>query len=128
LDAPGSPSVLANTRLTPLDTSASMELDELDPNPIVQLQCWQQDAIDAGLSHPTAMSLATADADGRPSVRHVLCKGIDERGIELHTNYESRKGRDLATNQHAATVVPWVGMSRQATVVSTSSKVPVDDY
>jgi pyridoxamine 5'-phosphate oxidase len=69
-----------------------VDLEELDPNPIVQLQRWQQEAIDAGLSHPTAMSLATADADGRPSVRHVLCKGIDERGIEFHTNYESRKG------------------------------------
>jgi pyridoxamine 5'-phosphate oxidase len=104
-----------------------MDLEELDPNPIVQLQRWQQDAIDAGLSHPTAMSLATAGHDGRPSVRHVLCKGIDERGIEFHTNYESRKGNDLAANPHAAAVFPWFGMWRQATVVGPVAKVSAED-
>jgi len=94
-----------------------MELDELDSNPIVQLQHWLDDAIGAGLSHPSAMALATADADGRPSVRHVLLKGIEERGLEFHTNYESRKG----------VVFPWFGMWRQATAVGPVQKVSAED-
>jgi pyridoxamine 5'-phosphate oxidase len=104
-----------------------MELEELDPNPIVQLQRWLDDAVEAGLSHPTAMSLATTGADGRPSVRHVLLKGLDERGLEFHTNYESRKGRDLAVNPNAAAVFPWFGMWRQATAVGPVARVSDDD-
>jgi pyridoxamine 5'-phosphate oxidase len=104
-----------------------MDLDELDPDPIVQLQRWLDDAIEAGLSHPTAMSLATADEAGRPSVRHVLLKGLDERGLEFHTNYESRKGRDLAANPHASAVFPWFGMWRQATAAGTVDKVSAED-
>jgi pyridoxamine 5'-phosphate oxidase len=104
-----------------------MELEELDPNPIVQLQRWLDDAVEAGLSHPTAMSLATTGADGRPSVRHVLLKGLDERGLEFHTNYESRKGRDLAVNPYAAAVFPWFGMWRQATAVGPVARVSDDD-
>ena len=104
-----------------------MELDELDSNPIVQLQHWLDDAIGAGLSHPSAMALATADADGRPSVRHVLLKGIEERGLEFHTNYESRKGHDLDENPYASVVFPWFGMWRQATAVGPVQKVSAED-
>jgi len=104
-----------------------MELDELDPNPIAQLQRWLDDAIAAGLSHPNAMALATADGDGQPSVRHVLLKGLDERGLEFHTNYESRKGLDLAVNPRASAVFPWFGMWRQATVSGTVTKVSAED-
>ena len=85
------------------------------------------DAIAEGLSHPSAMALATADADGRPSVRHVLLKGLDERGLEFHTNYESRKGHDLAANPYAAAVFPWFGMWRQATAVGPVTKVSAED-
>lgn len=104
-----------------------MELDELDPNPIVQLQRWLDDAIAAGLSHPNAMALATADAEGRPSVRHVLLKGLDERGLEFHTNYESRKGHDLAANPRASVVFPWFGLWRQATASGTVTKVSAEE-
>src|SRR5260221_12342147 len=104
-----------------------MDLEELDPNPIVQLQRWLDDAVAAGLSHPTAMSLATADDGGVPSTRHVLLKGLDERGLEFHTNYESRKGRDLAANPHAAVVFPWFGMWRQATATGAVEKVSSAD-
>jgi pyridoxamine 5'-phosphate oxidase len=104
-----------------------MDIEELDPNPIVQLQRWLDDAIAAGLSHPTAMSLATADEHGRPSTRHVLLKGIDERGLEFQTNYESRKGHDLAVNPHAAVVFPWFGMWRQATAFGIVEKVSPED-
>lgn len=100
-----------------------MDLADLDPNPIVQLQRWLDDAIEAGLSHPNAMSLATADGRGVPSVRHVLLKGVDERGLEFFTNYASRKGRDLTENPYAAAVFPWFGMWRQATAVGPVTRV-----
>jgi pyridoxamine 5'-phosphate oxidase len=73
------------------------------------------------------MSLATADSAGRPSVRHVLLKGLDERGLEFHTNYESRKGHDLAANRYASVVFPWFGMWRQATATGLVSKVSSED-
>ena len=57
---------------------------------------WYEHAVAAGLPEPEAMALATATPDGAPSVRFVLLKGIDERGVEFFTNYESRKGRELA--------------------------------
>jgi len=104
-----------------------VDLDELDPNQIVQLQRWLDDAVAAGLSHPNAMSLATADPDGPPSVRHVLLKGLDERGLEFHTNYESRKGRALTDNPYAAAVFPWFGMWRQATAVGSVTRVSAED-
>ena len=104
-----------------------MDLDELDPDPIVQLQRWLDEAVAAGLSHPNAMSLATADREGRPSVRHVLLKGLDERGLEFHTTYDSRKGRDLTTNPHAAAVFPWFAMWRQATAVGPVTRVSAED-
>ena len=104
-----------------------MNLDDLDPDPIIQLQRWQDDAIAEGLPHPTAMALATADEHGHPSVRHVLCKGIDDRGIEFHTNYESRKGRDLAANANACVVFPWFGMWRQVVVSGAVDKVSDED-
>jgi pyridoxamine 5'-phosphate oxidase len=104
-----------------------MDLDELDPYPIVQLQRWLDEAIDAGLSHPNAMSVATADSDGRPSVRHVLLKGLDERGLEFFTNYGSQKGRELTANPHAAAVFPWFGMWRQATAVGSVTRVSAEE-
>ena len=104
-----------------------MNLDDLEPDPIVQLQRWLDDAIAEGLSHPNAMSLATADDQGRPSIRHVLCKGLDARGIEWHTNYESRKGRDLAANPYASVVFPWFAMWRQATAVGPVETVSAED-
>ena len=104
-----------------------MDLEDLDPDPIVQLQRWLDDAVAAGLSHPNAMSLATADAEGRPTVRHVLLKGLDARGIEWFTNYESRKARDLAANPYASVVFPWFSMWRQVVAHGPVEKVTADE-
>src|SRR4051794_23519067 len=104
-----------------------MELDDLDPDPIVQLHRWLDDAVAEGLPNANAMALATAGADGQPTVRHVLLKGLDERGLEFHTNYESRKGHDLAENPRASVVFPWFGMWRQATASGSVSKVSAED-
>ena len=69
-----------------------MDLGDIDPDPITQFKRWLDDTT-ASLPEPSAMVLATADASGRPSARHVLLKGIDERGFGWFTNYESAKAR-----------------------------------
>lgn len=95
----------------------SYERAELDESasaadPIVQFRLWLQQALDAQLPEPNAMTLATVGADGRPSTRVVLIKGFDERGIVWYTNYESRKGRELAIHPHAALQFHWVELER----------------
>ena len=82
-------------------------------NPITRVLAWYEEAVAAGIVEPDAMALATADRDGRPSVRMVLVKGIDERGIRFFTNYESRKGRELAANPRAAVAIHWQPLGRQ---------------
>ena len=75
-----------------LDESASL------PDPLAQFSLWLQQALDGQLPEPNAMTLATVGANGRPSSRIVLVKGSDARGIVWYTNYDSRKGRELAAN------------------------------
>jgi pyridoxamine 5'-phosphate oxidase len=72
----------------------------------------------------TAMTLATADHQGRPSARAVLLKGVDERGFIFYTNYESRKGQELAGNPHAALVLYWSDQERQVCIAGEVSKLP----
>jgi pyridoxamine 5'-phosphate oxidase len=90
------------------------ELDEASSadDPLRQFQSWLDHAIKAELPEPNAMTLATVGADGRPSTRVVLIKGVDERGLVWYTNYESRKGRELAHNPHAALQFHWVELER----------------
>ena len=71
-----------------------------------------------------AMILATADKQGRPSARVVLLKGVDERGFVFYTNFQSRKGQELAENPHAALVFYWAGQERQVTVAGEVRKLP----
>src|SRR3954447_11248763 len=82
-------------------------------DPLRQFQHWYEYAVAAGLPEPEAMALATATAEGVPSVRFVLLKGIDARGVEFFTNYESRKGRELIANPHAALAILWKPLQRQ---------------
>jgi pyridoxamine 5'-phosphate oxidase len=80
---------------------------DLDPDPLRQFERWFESARAAAVAVPEAMALATATADGRPSARMVLLKGADERGFTFHTNYESRKGAELAENPRAALLFHW---------------------
>ena len=89
---------------------------DLLPDPIEQFGRWLADADRAGVPLPNAMALATADADGRPSVRHVLLRGLDDRGFVFNTNRESRKGRELESNPHAGLVFLWKQLDRQVCV------------
>ena len=90
------------------------ELDEAasDANPLQQFDKWLREAIAAQVPEPNAMTLATASAEGRPSTRVVLIKGYDARGLVWYTNYDSRKGRELAANPHAALQFHWVELER----------------
>jgi pyridoxamine 5'-phosphate oxidase len=86
---------------------------DLDPDPLRQLSRWLEEAATADVVEPNAMVLATATPDGRPSARTVLLKGVDEQGLVFFTNYDSRKGRELAANPVAAAVVVWPALGRQ---------------
>ena len=90
------------------------ELDEAASlaDPTAQFELWLQQALDAALPEPNAMTLATVGPDGRPSTRIVLIKGVDARGIVWFTNYSSRKGRELAQNPFAALQFHWVELER----------------
>lgn len=85
----------------------------LDANPLTQFANWFTAAIEAGIRDVNAMSLATAGADGRPSVRIVLLKGFSEEGFVFFTNYESEKGRQLDANPYAAFAFYWIEQDRQ---------------
>jgi pyridoxamine 5'-phosphate oxidase len=102
-----------------------LSADELDADPIAQFQRWFDEATETGIALPHAMALATADAAGTPSVRHVLLRGIDRRGFVFYTNRESRKGRELAVNLRAALVFFWASLDRQ--VSARGSVEPVSD-
>jgi pyridoxamine 5'-phosphate oxidase len=93
-----------------------MEERDLDPDPLREFERWFEEARGSGLAAPEAMALATSTPDGRPSVRMVLLKSADERGFAFHTNYESRKGTELAANPHAALLFYWQPLGRQVRV------------
>jgi len=95
---------------------------DLHPDPMAQFASWLHDAEAAGVPLPNAMGLATADEEGRPSVRHVLLRGVDD-GFVFYTNYESRKGRHLSANAHAALVFLWKALDRQVNITGTVERV-----
>jgi len=90
-----------------------LTVDSLGPNPIVVLRRWLDDANEAMVPEPSAMSLATATPDGRPSVRYVLLRGLDERGLRFYTSYFSTKGKQLERNAFAAVAFFWPQLQRQ---------------
>jgi len=90
---------------------------DLAPTWHAQLARWLAEAEAAGVVEPNAVVLATAAADGTPSARTVLAKGLDERGVVVYTNLTSRKGREVAENPRASLVFPWVVLERQAVLV-----------
>lgn len=84
--------------------------------PLETLEAWMKEAEAAGAVEPAAMALATVNAEGVPSVRYVLCRGIDARGIRFFTNYESPKARDLEATHRAAAAFHWAQLARQVRV------------
>jgi pyridoxamine 5'-phosphate oxidase len=105
------------------DKYPKLDEAELGPDPIVAFQSWFAAALASGIAEPTAMTLATADASGRPSARTVLLKHMDERGFTWFTNSRSRKGRELAANPRAALVFAWIPLGRQVTVLGSVDRL-----
>ncbi|MEO6278103.1 pyridoxamine 5'-phosphate oxidase [Roseateles sp.] len=118
------------------DFRKSYELGELDEaeaadGPLALFNRWMEEAIGHDVSEPTAMTVATVGANGRPSTRVVLLKGCDTRGFVWFTNYESRKGEELAGNPYAALQFHWVEMERVVRIegrVEKTSAEESDDY
>ena len=110
----------------------SYELAELDESashadPAQQFAGWLEQAIAGQLPEPNAMTLATVGADGRPSTRIVLVKGCDERGLVWYTNYDSRKGRELALHPKAALQFHWVELERVVRIEGSVEKVSAEE-
>ena len=99
------------------DLRKSYERAELDEqassaDPMAQFELWLKQAIEGQIPEPNAMTLATVGENGRPSTRVVLIKGFDARGVVWYTNYESRKGRELAAHPFGALQFHWVELER----------------
>ncbi len=100
-----------------------LDLPDLAPDPIEMFRLWLHDTVVAGLHEPNAMVVSTVSAEGRPSSRMVLLKGLDKRGFVFYTNYESRKARDLGHNTAACLLFPWHDLQRQVRIEGTASAV-----
>lgn len=98
------------------DHGRPLREEDLNPDPLLQFAAWFREAESADLRLAEAMALATASADGAPSVRMVLLKGFDERGFVFYSNYHSRKGRELAANPRAALLFHWDTLGRQVRI------------
>src|SRR5690606_3993202 len=112
-------------RLPAMRVADDGTLDESDlaPSWVEQRQTWLDEALAGGVAEPNAMVLATADANGLPSSRTVLCKGLDDRGIVFYTNYTSAKSHDLSVTRYASVTFPWYPLQRQVHVRGEVEKV-----
>jgi len=99
-----------------------LEPANMADNPLDELGRWLEHAIAYGVTEPNAMTLCTVGEGGRPSARVVLLKGIDD-GLVFYTNYDSRKGRELTANPHAAVVLCWPELARQVRATGTCARV-----
>ena len=100
---------------------------EVDSSPFVQFQRWFDQAVEAQLPEPNAMTVATATKDGIPSARIVLLKGFDDRGFVFYTNYNSHKAQELIDNPHAALVFLWTELERQIRIVGSVEKIAAEE-
>lgn len=119
------PDAIATTLAQLRKEYALKTLDEgdVDRDPVKQFGRWMLEAIDAQVPEPSAMTLATVDARGRPTARVVLLKGVDARGFVFFTNYESRKGRELEFQPQAALSFFWKELERQVRIEGIVEKV-----
>ena len=109
----------------------SLSESDVKQNPIEQFGKWWDEAVSSEIDEVNAMTLATVNAEGRPSARIVLLKGFDEKGFVFYTNYESNKGEQLSVNPYASLVFFWKELERQVRIEGTCEKVSEqesDDY
>jgi len=108
-----------------------LDISRVFPDPFRQFGEWMEQALAAEIDEPNAMTLATVSSEGRPSARMVLLKGFDENGFVFYTNYESRKGQEIAKNHRVALVFYWKELERQVRIegfVHKTSGKESDDY
>lgn len=105
----------------------SLNEKDVNANPINQLKLWLDEAVEARIPEPTAMALATSTPTGRPSIRMVLLKEIDDKGLVFFTNYESYKARQLEGNPFAAVLFFWPDLERQVRIEGVVEKVSIEE-
>lgn len=103
-----------------------LTMENLSTDPVIQFERWYQEAERAGIDEPNAMTLATADTNGRPSARMVLLKGFGPKGFIFYTNYTSQKGQELSANPQAALLFFWKSMERQVRIEGEVIKASED--
>ena len=108
-------------------TLAGLSETDLNDDPIEQFNSWFQQALDADLLEPNAMTLATATSDGKPTARVVLLKGVSAKGFVFYTNYESQKGQQLIANPYAALVFLWNKLERQIRIEGKVEKLTAEE-
>jgi len=104
--------------------STGLTQDCLLANPFKQFEHWYQDVLNSDIAEPTAMSLATVDADGQPWQRMVLLKLFDEEGFVFFTNYSSRKAEHIESNSKVSLLFPWQALGRQVKITGVAEKIP----
>ena len=110
-------------------TKECLRREHLDPNPFAQFRRWIDQACNAELLEPNAMTLATVDPAGQPWTRTVLMKGFSEQGFLFFTNYESQKSQQIAQNQRVSLLFPWLALERQAIINGRAEKItPAESY
>ena len=108
-----------------------LDVADVDVDPVAQWHRWYDQAVEAGLVEPEAMTVATVDADGRPDARIVLVRGVDAAGLVFFTNHRSAKGTQLLATPSASAVFGWLGLHRQVRVrgsVVRLGEAESDDY
>ncbi|MEM8778512.1 MAG: pyridoxamine 5'-phosphate oxidase [Cyanobacteria bacterium P01_G01_bin.49] len=108
-------------------TRNGLTRNNLDQDPFKQFEKWFGQACKADLPEPNAMSLATVSSQGEPSLRTVLLKYFDEKGLVFFTNYESRKAQQIAENPHVALLFLWLPLERQINIQGTATKIPTTE-
>lgn len=103
----------------------TLEAEDVSTNPFQQFTEWFQEALDSNIKEANAMTIATVDENGKPSARIVLLKGYDEDGFMFYTNYDSKKGQELANNPNIAVVFLWKDLERQIRIEGIAKKMPV---
>lgn len=105
----------------------SLSEDSVTPNPIEQFRLWFDHAVDQKIPEPNAMSLATVDENGQPWQRTVLLKAYDDKGFVFYTNYDSRKGKQLASNPKTCVLFPWIQLERQVIVTGSVERISTSE-
>lgn len=126
-DSTAGPPPLPDLREEYQDETADLDIADVQVGWAALLEQWLAEAWQAGLPDANAMVLATADEEGSPQSRSVLCKGVHEDGIDFYTHYGSAKGRQLAARPRASATFPWYGLSRQAHLRGEVRKLDHED-